>query len=68
MTTKNAEELESKIQAAADELADLESANDVRRWWNRHSYGLGHKRLGKLLLGQSVERLLERASATRADD
>ena len=68
MTTRNAEELETKIQAAADELAELESANDVRRWWNRHYYGLGHKRLGRLLLGQSVERLLERASAGRGDD
>ena len=68
MTTRNAEELETKIQAAADELAELETANDVRRWWNRHYYGLGHKRLGRLLLGQSVERLLERASANRGDD
>lgn len=68
MTTRNADELETKIQAAADELAELETANDVRRWWNRHYYGLGHKRLGRLLLGQSVERLLERASGSRGDD
>ena len=65
MTTKNVEELESKIQSAADELIELETADDVRRWWNRHYYGLGHKRLGRLLLGQSVESLLERASASR---
>ena len=68
MTTKNVEELEMKIQAAADELEELETANDVKRWWNRHYYALGHKRLGRLLLGQSVERLLERASAGRGDD
>ena len=68
MTTRNAEELETKIQAAADELEDLETADDVRRWWNRHYYALGHKRLGRLLLGQSVERLLERASGGRGDD
>ena len=68
MTTRNVEDLETKIQAAADELEELETANDVKRWWNRHYYALGHKRLGRLLLGQSVERLLERASAGRADD
>ena len=68
MTTKNVEELESKIQSAADELIELETADDVRRWWNRHYYGLGHKRLGRLLLGQSVESLLERASASRGDN
>ena len=67
MTTKNVEELESKIQSAADELIELETADDVRRWWNRHYYGLGHKRLGRLLLGQSVESLLERAS-NRSED
>ena len=68
MTTKNVEELEPKIQAAADDLKELESANDVRQWWNRHYYALGHKRLGRLLLGHSVERLLERASASKGDD
>ncbi len=67
MTTKNVEELESKIQSAAEELIELETADDVRRWWNRHYYGLGHKRLGRLLLGQSVESLLERAS-NRGED
>ncbi|MCY4625248.1 MAG: hypothetical protein OXC99_09660 [Chloroflexi bacterium] len=68
MTTKNVEELESKIQSAADELIELETADDVRQWWNRHYYGLGHKRLGRLLLGQSVESLLERATASRGED
>ncbi|MQG77217.1 MAG: hypothetical protein FI703_07830 [SAR202 cluster bacterium] len=68
MTTKNPEELETQLQTAADELKDLESANDVKKWWSKHYYGLGHKRLGRLLLGQSVERLLERASGNRGDD
>ena len=67
MTTKNPEEIEVQLQSAADELKDLESANDVKKWWERH-LGLGHKRLGRLLLGQSVERLLERATANRGDD
>ena len=68
MTTKNPEELETQLQTAADELKDLESANDVKKWWNKHYNGLGHKRLGRLLLGQSVERLLERATGNRGDD
>lgn len=68
MTTRNTEELETQLQTAAEELKDLESANDVRKWWNKHYYSLGHKRLGRLLLGQSVERLLERASGNKGDD
>ncbi len=68
MTTKNTEELEAQLQTAADELKDSESANDVKKWWNKHYNGLGHKRLGRLLLGQSVERLMERATGNRGDD
>ncbi len=68
MTTRNPEELETQLQTAADELKNLETANDVKKWWNKHYYALGHKRLGRLLLGQSVERLLERASGNRGDD
>ena len=68
MTTRNPEELENQLLTAADELKDLESANDVKKWLNKHYYALGHKRLGRLLLGQSVDRLLERASGSRGDD
>jgi len=68
MTTRNPEELENQLLTAADELKDLESANDVKKWWNKHYYALGHKRLGRLLLGESVDRLLERASGSRGDD
>jgi len=68
MTTRNPEDLEAQLQAAADEMKNLETANDVKKWWNKHYYALGHKRLGRLLLGQSVERLLERASGNRGDD
>ena len=68
MTTRNPEDLEAQLQAAADEMKNLETANDVKKWWIKHYYALGHKRLGRLLLGQSVERLLERASGNRGDD
>ena len=68
MTTRNPEDLEAQLQAAADEMKNLETANDVKKWWNKHYYALGHKRLGRLLLGQPVERLLERASGNRGDD
>ena len=68
MTTRNAEELETQLLAAAEDMKGLETANDVKKWWNKYYYGLGHKRLGRLLLGQSVERLLERATGNRGDD
>jgi hypothetical protein len=51
---KNPKELAKQLQNAADELRDLESATDIKKWWSKHYHGLGHKRLGRLLLGQSV--------------
>ena len=60
--SKNPEVLAKQLQTAADELKDLESASDVKKWCGKHYHDLGHKRLGRLLLGQSVEQLLERSS------
>ena len=60
MTTRDPADMEKQIEAAAEELKDLQTADDVRRWWSKYYYTLGHRRLGRLLLGQSVERLLER--------
>ena len=43
MTTKNPEELETQLQTAADELKNLESANDVKKWWGKHYYASGSR-------------------------
>lgn len=61
MTTRNPGDIEEELLQAAKEIEELVSANDVRQWWSKHYTKLGHRRLGRLLLGQSVERLLERS-------
>jgi len=55
----NAADLAAKLEAAADELQKLETAHEIKNWWRRHYSMFGHKRLGRLLLGQSVNRLIE---------
>ena len=67
MTNESTLDLEEQIEAAADGLKDLETADDVRRWWRSYYAKLGHRRLGRLLLGQSVDRLLEQVQKGTAE-
>ena len=61
MTTRDPADIETALLQAAEELKALQTADDVRHWWSKHYTTLGHRRLGRLLLGQPVERLLERS-------
>ena len=67
MPVQDQRELETQIPAAALELRDLESVDDVRRWWSKYYTTLGHRRLGRLLLGQPVDRLLEQVQRGTAE-
>ncbi len=57
--TTNAEH-ESALQEAERELTSAASAQDVRRIWGKHLNTLGHRTLGRLLLGRSADKLLAR--------
>lgn len=57
--TTNAEH-ESALQEAERELTSAASAQDVRRIWGKHLSTLGHRTLGRLLLGRSADELLAR--------
>ena len=67
MPVQDERELATQIPAAARELQDLESVDDVRRWWSKYYTTLGHRRLGRLLLGQPVDRLLEQVQRGTAE-
>ena len=53
-------EYPSALREAARELAEAVTAEDVRRIWRKHFGTLGHRALGRLLLGRSAEELLAR--------
>lgn len=55
-----AEEYAEAAREAERELGQAQTAEDVRRVWRRHIGVLGHRALGRLLLGQTAQRLLER--------
>jgi len=54
------DEYEAALIAASKDLTSASTADDVRRVWRAHTGTLGHRTLGRLLLGQSLDRLLER--------
>jgi len=60
------EEYEAAIKAAERDLKQAQTAEDVRGVWRRHSGTLGHRTLGRLLMGQSADRLLDRRAEREA--
>ncbi|MCH7718760.1 MAG: hypothetical protein IIB21_04760 [Chloroflexi bacterium] len=65
--TTNAEQ-ESALREAERELTSAASAQDVRRIWDKHFSVLGHRTLGRLLIGRSADELLARRAARSERD
>ncbi len=57
MTTPDYEE---SLRNAERELRDAKTAEDVRQSWRKHFSVLGHRTLGRLLLGRTAAELLSR--------
>jgi hypothetical protein len=54
------DEYDKALTAADKDLKSASTAEDVRRVWRAHMGTLGHRTLGRLLLGQSADRIWER--------
>ena len=61
MTTDT--EYESALRAAERDLTAAATADDVRNAWRKHFSVLGHRALGRLLLGRSAAELAARRSS-----
>ena len=51
-------DIEPILKQAAAELGNLQTVAEVRAWWQRYYLLLGHRRLGRLLIGRPVESML----------
>jgi len=60
------EEYEATIKDAEQSLKQAQTADDVREVWRKYTGSLGHRTLGRLLMGQSSERLLDRRTDRQA--
>ena len=58
---------ETALRTAERELQGAATAQDVRRVWRAHMGTLGHRTLGRLLLGRSAGDLAARRSPALRD-
>ncbi len=63
-----APDYEATLLAAEREMKEAQSAEDIRRLWRKHFAVLGHRTLGRLLLGRSANELLTRREERQASD
>ncbi len=54
------------LREAEKALRSAETADDIRNAWKRYNSALGHRTLGRLLIGRSAAELLSRRD-DRAD-
>jgi hypothetical protein len=60
-------EYESVLRQAEHELLNAKTADEVRNIWRTHFGTLGHRTLGRLLLGRSAKELaVKRSERTQA--
>ena len=59
MTTP-AEETEALLRQAEQELDGAKTADQIRQIWRKYYLQVGHRSLGRLLLGRSAEEIVAR--------
>lgn len=57
---------ELTVRDAEKALRDARTSDDVRNIWRKHYAALGHRTLGRLLLGRSAAHLLAKQEGTLA--
>jgi hypothetical protein len=58
--TMSVEETEALLKKAEQELDGAKTADDIRKIWRKYYLQVGHRSLGRLLLGRSAEEIVAR--------
>lgn len=58
--TMPVEETEALLKQAEKELDGAKTADDIRKTWRKYYLQVGHRSLGRLLLGRSAEEIVAR--------
>jgi hypothetical protein len=58
MPTPDTEEQTEALHAAEKELKVAQSADEVRAVWRKYYLTVGHRKLGRLLIGRTAEQIL----------
>jgi hypothetical protein len=67
LTATTDTEYAEALRAAERELIEATTADDVRNVWRRHMGILGHKAMGRLLLGRHAGELIQRRKGRESD-
>jgi len=59
MTTP-AEETEALLKQAEEELDGAKTADQIRQIWRKYYLQVGHRNLGRLLIGRSADEIIAR--------
>jgi hypothetical protein len=58
--TMPVEETEALLKQAEKELDGAKTADEIRQIWRKYYLQIGHRSLGRLLLGRSAEEIVAR--------
>ena len=58
--TMPAEEAEALLKQAEQELDGAKTADQIRQIWRKYYLQVGHRNLGRLLIGRSVDEIIAR--------
>jgi hypothetical protein len=58
--TMPVEETETLLKQAEKELDGAKTADDIRQAWRKYYLQVGHRNLGRLLIGRSVDEIIAR--------
>ena len=58
--TMPAEEAEALLKQAEKELDGAKTAEDIRQAWRKYYLQVGHRNLGRLLIGRSADEIIAR--------
>ncbi len=66
-TSRSPEETEALLRQAEEELDAAQSADDIRQVWRKYYLQVGHRNLGRLLMGRSAEEIIARRRSRREE-
>jgi len=65
--TMPVEETEALLRQAEQELDGAKTADQIRQIWRKYYLQAGHRNLGRLLIGRSVDEIIARRRSQREE-
>ena len=66
MTTPS-EDTEGLLRQAEKELDGAKTADEIRQIWRKHYLQVGHRNLGRLLIGRAADEIIARRRSREAE-